>query len=341
MVTLDDESEGLRMHLRRTTAGAACLAALLTALATGGPAETKPRPTKPKPNLGVVEVLGVPAEVQAGGRFAVKVLLGNHGTAAAPRTRLSLLLSRDTKPSGDDLAAGRARVPRIDSGGVKTVAAPAVAKASASGSYHVVACVKAGRQRNCQASRSTIRVLHPVNGVLSGTLDLYDSGELSLGASTTSWNRYVQTKISMGVSGRGTDIRVVDDSSSYSWLGDSTTTTSGSPECVTVRKDDEQLTGPFLVPGRTTSDLTGSASDPDLRSFRLTASMEYDVAGTLTSCNGTVPLQDHVEAVVVLELAQVSQSGGTTTYRVSGTFDSAGNRAPWDRIDGTLTFRSR
>lgn len=338
-----------RRHGQRSTHGirAAVLAVLLGTVAAG--AGTAPAAAaaaaRGRPNLGVAEVLAVPVEVQSGGRFAVKVLVDNLGTAPARASRVSLHLSRDERRSAGDLAVGGGAVKGIEPLRVRTATGRIEVPASARGSYYVIACadstrtVAESRERdNCGASRTTVRVVHPVDGLLVGTLDLYDSGSIDTEGWDVVWERYAQAEITMTVRGRGDDIRVVDDGSGYSWVGESTTTVANE-ECPSTKQEDETMVGLFQYAGQSISDLTGTARDPDVRRLRLSAAMEYDLAGTVTSCGEVVPYAGTTEYVTDLDLEQVSRTDTTITYRVAAAWAGEGEPAQWDTIDGTLELR--
>jgi hypothetical protein len=332
---------------RRGALLAAGLAALLAGvtLVLAGPRDGAAAAGRGKPNLGVAGILAVPHEVESGATFAVKVMVDNLGKARARSSRVSLHLSRDTTKGGGDLPVGGAPVPGMDPWQVRTVTGRITVPGSARGSYFVIACADAGRKvaesrerDNCSASQEKVRIIHPVHGLLVGTLDLYDSGQEDGPVWHHLWERYAQAQITMSVTGLPDDLRVVDDGSGYSWLGESTTTID-DPDCPTTTKEDEQMVGLFQYGSQAVSDLRGTSRDPDLSRLRLSAQMEYDVTGSVTSCDGTRPYTDTTEYLTLLDLAEVSRSEEKITYSVTGSWVGPDQPAQWDSVEGTLELR--
>jgi hypothetical protein len=307
-----------------------------------GPAAAAP---KPRPDLGIAGILSVPAQVRAGGHFGVKVMVVNEGTAAAPGSRVTVHLSRDRKKSAGDTTVGRTAAGRLDPWGIDTVAAKLAVPGSARGEYYLIACADAARKvreskekNNCNASEATVEVVAPIQGVLTGTLDFYDSGTSASGTSTEKWDRFAQAQITMRISGRGDDIRVVDDGSSYSWLGEYTETIP-LPDCTTTRREDEEKVSDFLQPGQTVSDLQGRAVDPALEVIDLSVDMAYDITGSITSCGqGPVPYTDASIYGTGIGLQQVTATEDAITYEVGSSWTDGGLADQWDDIQGTLTL---
>jgi hypothetical protein len=332
------------MYGRRTAAGFVAATVVAGFLVAGTSAEAKPKP-KPRPNLGIVAVRHAPELARAGGEFAVKVTVSNEGTAPAPASQVSVHLSRDAKKSSGDLNVGRASVGAIDDWKIQAVPATVKVPGSAIGRYYVIACADAARKvretretDNCNASTDTVEVIVPLEGVLTGTLDFYSYGEVESGNTLETWSRHAQTEITMEISGRGSDIRVVDDGSSYSWGGDHALTVR-YPECVTTHSEVEQRADDFLKPGQQISDLQGRADDPTLKTIDLSVDMEYDVSGSLRSC-GEPPLlyDDTYEYLTGVGLTQVAATDDALTYEVGSDWTGAGEGSQWDTIEGTLTL---
>ncbi|WP_243059312.1 CARDB domain-containing protein [Nocardioides sp. SR21] len=333
------------MHGRRTAMGFIVAMLVTGSLVAGTSADAKPKP-KPRPNLGINDILRVPAQVRAGGHFGVKVMVINQGGAArAKASQVSLHLSRDARKSAGDLNVGRTSVGEIDDWGVQTVPATIDLPESAIGSYYVIACADAARKiretrenDNCNAGSSTVEVVAPIEGVLTGTLDFWSSEELESGNTLETWSRHAQAEITMEISGRGTDIRVVDDGSSYTWGGDYAFTVR-YPECVTTNSEVEERADAFQKPGEQISDLEGRADDPTLQIVDLSVAMEYDITGSITSCGQPpVPYTDRSEYTTGLGLQQVSATDDAIVYEVSSDWTGAGEPSQWDTVEGTLTL---
>ena len=317
------------MQGRRTAMGIILAMLVGGSLVAGTSADAKP---KPKPNLGIAAVLGVPSEVLAGGRFAAKVLLGNDGNARSKRAGLTLYLSRLPRKASGDPVIGRGTAPALDPW--QTHAQPVRASIPGStkrGVYYVVACVNVAKKQRCEAATGGLEVISPVDGPLTGTLNLFDSG--SEGPKT--WNRSAQLAISARVSGRGKDTRIVDDGSTYSWLGESTTTIV-TPDCTTTQSEEEsESSDPNGGWG-----LSGSAQSVDLSSLRLGVAMDYDVIGQITSCGEpALPYFEPRETSLTIDLEKVSETAHTITYRVAATWESQGVPSPWEDAQGTLKLQ--
>jgi hypothetical protein len=331
------------MYGRRTAVG--FIAAMLVTgfLVAGTSADAKP---KPKPNLGVAGILKVPVQVRAGGHFGVKVMVVNEGTAPAPASQVSVHLSRDAKKSSGDLNVGRTTAGKIEPWGVHTVPATIDLPESARGVYYVIACADAARKvrelrenDNCNASSTTVEVVAPVEGVLTGTLDFYDSGTSTTGPGTETWDRFAQAEITMMISGRGDDIRVVDDGSAYSWVGEYVETIP-LPGCTASRREDEEGVADFLTPGESVSALEGRATDPELEVLQLSASMEYDITGLIRACGqDPLPYTDRIEYSTGLGLQRVASTDDTVTYEVVNSWTDGGLPDQWDDIQGTLILQ--
>lgn len=331
------------MHGRRTAAGFIVAMLVGGSLVAGTSADAKP---KPRPNLGINDILRVPAQVRAGGQFAVKVMVVNQGgNARAKASQVSLHLSRDAKKSSGDLNVGRTSVGEIDDWGVQTVPASIDLPESAIGTYYVIACADAARKiretrenDNCNAGSSTVEVVAPIEGVLTGMLDFWSSDEVESGSTHETWSRHAQAEIRIEVGGRGSDIRVVDGGSSYTWGGDYLHTIQ-YPDCVYTRSEQEERVDDFLKPGERISDLQGTADDPTLQMIDLEVKMEYDVTGSLRTCGQPpVPYTDHIEYTTGVGLQQVSSTDDSITYRVASDWTGAGEPSQWDSVEGTLTL---
>lgn len=329
------------MQARRTALLGLAAAVAAGMLVANGPAHTAPK--RPKPNLAVTAIIGFPEEVLAAQSFGVKVLTGNFAAAPAGGSRLSLHLSRDGKISRGDLSVGSASVPRLGPWKTRMVLTDVKVPAKARGKYRVLACADARRAvrehdegDNCHASRGTVTIVRGLTGTLTGTLDLYDSGS----ADNQTWDRSAQARLKMLVSGRGTDIRIVDDESRYIWLGSSTTTTPW-PDCPATVKEDEGKDDDFGGLSPALPHLFGSARDAELSRLRLNVTMDYDVTGTATTCTGSVPISEARQNLTYLDLAQTSETDTKITYQVSGDWaDEEGSQpSQWDTVSGTLTLQ--
>lgn len=325
------------MHLRRTLAIAACLTTLLADLGAAAHAADR-RPPKPKPDLVVAGVFVVPRQVQAGRRFAVKALLHNRGDGRSKRSRVTLYLSPgDATRGAGDLLVGRATAPAVGPGKPRLQPVPAKVPASARrGFYFVLACVGPAKKQRCKSSRRSMDVVKPVNGRLSGTLALVDKGA----AGPTTWQRTAEVSVSMDVSGMGQDTRVVDNGSSYTWKGRSTTDTS-TPDCVVTQTEDEEMADLFDHTEDPISDLTGKVLSLDLGDLRITAKMRQKVDGTMTACDVSVPIDEVRETTTILELERVSQTTSSITYRVVTPGPNPGVPTPWETVTGSLRLTLR
>jgi len=299
-----------------------------SSLVAGTTADAKPKP-KPKPNLKVASVQGVPGEVLAGGRFAANVLIRNDGDGRAKGATVTLYLGRLPRKDAGDPVIGRTVVPVV--GAKLTRGEPVEASIPGStkrGVYYVIACAKAAKKEHCESGRGGLEVVSPVNGPLTGTLDFFDSG--SEGQKT--WNRSARATISANVSGRGKDIRITDQRSTYTWLGEATTTIA-LPDCTTTISEDEVETSD---PSGGWA-LYGSARTVDLSELRLEVEMDYDVTGQITSC-GTpqLPYFEFRDTATTLDLEKVSETADTITYRVAAAWEAEGVPSPWDEVQGRL-----
>jgi hypothetical protein len=329
-------------------AGLAALMAGVTLVLAGpgnGATAAPPVAVRGKPNLGVAEILAVPSQARAGGTFAVKVLVDNLGKARAPSSLVSLHLSRDATKSGGDLPVGRAPVSGMDPWQVRTASGRIAVPDWAQGKYFVIACADAARKvaesrerDNCGTSREKVRIVRPVNGLLVGTLDLYDSGDLDGGTWTKSWERYAQANITMTVRGPSEDVAVRDDGGGYSWMGQETTVVP-DPDCPTTKTEDEEMVGLFQYDGQPVSALTGRYLDEVLQHLQVEFTMEYAVKGSITGpCIETQHFDVTVEQTTLVDLRQVSRDDDTIHYVVESS-SSQGEASPWDTIDGTLELR--
>lgn len=332
------------MFGRRTTVGFIVAMVVTGSLVAGTSADAKPKP-KLRPNLGVAGILKVPAQVRAGGHFGVKVMVVNEGTAPAPASQVSVHLSRDAKKSSGDLNVGRTAAGKLEPWGVDTVPATIDLPESVIGAYYVIACADAARKvrelrekDNCNASGTTVDVVAPIDGVLTGTVEFYSTETLEDATTLETWDRYAEAQISMEVTGRGSDIRIVDDGSTYSWAGDYSLTVR-YPGCVTTDQVVEERVDDFLKPGQTTSDLGGQTEDPSLRTMDLSVQMEYDFTGTVTSCGqDPVPYNGDTEYETGLGLQEVSRTDNAIIYRVASDWTGVGGPSQWHTVEGTLTL---
>lgn len=320
------------MRARRTTTLVATTAVTLGLLAPSFAASERLKPKKAQPNLGIAAVLGAPSEVLAGGRFAVKALLANDGNARTKPARLTLHLSRDHRKSSGDRVIGRTTAPAL--GPWKSRSQPVKAKIPGStkrGIYYVIACVDAGRKVHCEAAQGGVEVLSPVDGTLTGTLDLFDSG--AEGPKT--WKRSAHLTISGTATGLGKNTRVADNGSAYTWSGESTTTVP-LPDCTTTQAEDETEAGDNGASWK----LTATAQAADLSQMRLSITMGYDVVGQVTSCGPPqLPYIEFRENSISLDLEKASESATSITYRVAATWESDGVPSPWEDAQGTLTLK--
>jgi CARDB len=122
------------------------------------------------PDLAMSAPTGLPSSAETITGFKVSDSVRNAGTAIAPKTTVSYLLSTDSSPSADDVPfATERKVPSLDAGQNDAGSVRIVVPASAtSGEYHVVACVDAldriaesHEGNDCAASAATISVLGP------------------------------------------------------------------------------------------------------------------------------------------------------------------------------------
>ena len=328
------------MHVRRALATAACLTLLLADLgAAAHAADRRPPKPRPKPDLVVTGVFLVPEQVQAGRRFAVKALLHNRGDGRAKRSRVTLYLSPgDATRGAGDLLAGRATSPAIGPGKPRLQPVPATVPGSARrGFYFVLACVGPATKQRCRSSRRSTEVVKPVNGRLSGRLDLFDDGS----DGPKHWKRTAEINVSMDVSGLGAQTRVVDHGSSYIWLGESVTDLS-TPDCPASRlTEDEQMIDLFDDDSGTISDLTGKVLSIDLGELRIQADMATQVDGTLSTCGISVPVHERRESTTILELERVAETASSITYRVATPGPEPGVPTPWETAQGTLKLTLR
>jgi hypothetical protein len=320
------------MRGRRTTTLAAAVAVTLSLLAPSFAASDRLKPKKPRPNLGIAAVLGAPSEVLAGGRFAVKVLLGNAGDARTKSARLTLHLSRDPRKSAGDRIIGRAVAPALGPWKTRSKPVRAVVPGSTKrGIYYAIACVHVGKKDRCEAAPGGIEVVSPVDGVLTGKLNLFDSGS----EGPKSWKRSTQLSISATVTGRGRDTKVVDNGSTYTWLGEATTTVT-LPECTTTQSEQESEAAVKSAGWA----LRGSAQSADLSQLRLGIAMDYDVVGQITSCGSPqLPYVEVRETSMTIDLEKVSETASSITYRIAATWEAERVPSPWEDAQGTLTLK--
>lgn len=67
--------------------------------------------------------------------------------------------------------------------------------------------------------------------------------------------------------------------------------------------------------------------------------MTYDVAGSLTTCDGPVPDTDRTETVTDLDLTEVSRTEDTITHRAAAAPQADGRPSMRDTDAGTLELR--
>lgn len=297
--------------------------------ATG--ADAKPKPPKPKPNLSITSVQGVPGEVLAGGRFAANVLIKNDGDGRAKGATVTLYLGRLPRKDPGNPVIGRSVVPVIAPKWTRGEPVEAsIPRSTERGVYYVVACVKLGKKEKCESARGGLEVVSPVNGPLTGTLDLFDTGS----DGPLSWSRTAHLVISATVSGLGRDTRIVDDGSSYTWLGQATSTVVVEDCTITQSEDESETTNPSGG-----LSLWGSSRSVDLSQLRLGLDVTFDVIGQVNAC-GTpgLPYFEERETSVTIELEKVSETADAITYGVEATRDSQGEPSPWEDAQGTLTL---
>ncbi|WP_121254964.1 CARDB domain-containing protein [Nocardioides ferulae] len=322
--------------------------ALLLGLTAATAALTAPQSTAApakRPNLAVQTVTGVPEAIEKGGRFAVGAFVVNQGEGTAPPTRLTAYLSRDRKQSAGDAVVGHAPLVRMPRFSVRDKTVRVAVPSSASGVYHVLVCADATRKvaesserDNCGFSAGRVRILEPLAGELSGTLQLTDAGELGDSMFQHTWDRTGQLDLSLAVRGREGDLpsmAVTDTGSTYDVAG-VWDTLFDTEECTVTTHRDEAGSGAFEDGGGNA--LVASFRDPGLE--RLNVAVVFGYGSTITQdlCEGGDTWEETAAGGVDLRLVQESRTGRRITYRVASFTGSPAETGPWDTVSGTVTL---
>src|SRR4051812_32616282 len=134
------------------------------------PASATAKP-KPRPNLADSALGDPPSTLAPGASLAGTATITNKGKRKAGRSRTGFFLSRDAKPSADDLTLGRVKTKALKRGKKAAVVGTfKILATAAAGTYRLLVCAdSAGKVResnerdNCRASRSALTIA-PLTG---------------------------------------------------------------------------------------------------------------------------------------------------------------------------------
>ena len=338
----------------------------LAGLSTTAPASAKPQH---KADLATLAVSDPAASAAPGATFDVTAKVANKGAAKARPGKVTFYLSADAKPSANDTVAGSAKVKALAPRSKKTVKATvAVPAGTTDGSYHLLACVgagkgkgrvdssaKAGGGNDCRAAKGEVAVTGALKGTLTGTLTYtrssatHESGEWGVLDEKSSDQLTVNVNVDVDESRVGDWAQFKSVGSNYTYTGTHTKLDSDN-RCRVDVNDPSSGGGAIVQTGdRYYDPMYADFTRTDHSKIRMLLSLTYSHVVTTTrtaleedGCGGstgttTEPARTGT-SVQDMELTRTGQVGNKVTYAVTTLKGDMSVPTTWQQVTGTLTL---
>ncbi|WP_299052181.1 hypothetical protein [uncultured Nocardioides sp.] len=331
-------------HHRPTRARSlvALTAATAALLSTTALAATTPATAAAPRDSVITGVRGVPATVARGDAFTLRIGMRNPGRASSRPTHVSARLSRDAKPSGDDMVVGYALAPALRKGATGTTRMTVEVPEWVTSRYTLLVCTA----KACTAA-GTLRFPPPIrdlDGTLTGDLTFTDHGDESGSGHSERWDHTQTLSVDLAMAGK--DVASTDIQSSMSTWGYSGTSrrTDTDPWCTQVVDETRDGSGTVEWDGDPdTDDIWADLADFDLREMSLGTrtffdAAVHDVSSGREDCTWDRRSTWRGADVTSLDLVEVARTPSSRTYAVESWVGEDNTPSDWDAVEGTLVL---
>ncbi|WP_121254962.1 CARDB domain-containing protein [Nocardioides ferulae] len=329
---------------RRTAALGAALAVGVGLLAAPGQLAAA-APLRDKPDLMMDEVRWVPREAKTGSTFQIDGMVANVGGRRAPMSVMTAHLSKDRRLSDGDKRVGASQVQAMEPGRLGAVGITVrVPDGFPEGKYHVVVCADVRNEideiqegDNCIGSRSQVTIIRDLEGTLTGTLNLYESGFTEQGNTTETLERFAQVQVVAELGGHSADPRLADKDSTYSWMGEITREVDDEL-CPYTTVEDEEGQGDFDHSSGSSKLAAGLAEK--MSSLGVRFRLDLDFTATTTDCHGeSWDMSGKNSDMNLVQLVEVARTKRKVVYTVDSWWQDFGIPSHWDTVEGRLVLK--